>query len=110
MCKFTRKLYQLCILHVIVDVVENISRCTFSCARLGCVSLAYLWRRNQTELLQEMIDCGINAIIIKTASLGLDPDIHLGQTIAEIKPHLVKSVCLFSFSIELLHSAPQPFC
>lgn len=25
----------------------------------------YLWRRDQTELLQEMIDCQIDAIIIK---------------------------------------------
>jgi len=56
--------------------------------------MAYLWRRNQTELLQEMIDCGINAIIIKTASLGLDPELHLGQTIAELQPHLLKSVFL----------------
>jgi diphthine-ammonia ligase len=44
--------------------VENV------CKRLGCTCLAYLWRRDQGELLQEMIDCGINAIIIKTASLG----------------------------------------
>jgi len=56
------------------------------------VSLAYLWRRDQGELLQEMIDCGINAIIIKTASLGLDPNVHLGQTIAEMQAHLVESV------------------
>lgn len=64
----------------------------FRCTRLGCVSLAYLWRRNQTELLQDMIDCGIHAIIIKTASLGLDPSIHLGQTLKQIQPHLLKSV------------------
>ncbi|CAL8111401.1 unnamed protein product [Orchesella dallaii] len=61
------------------------------CSRLGLISLAYLWRRSQTELLQEMVDCGLNAILIKTASLGLDPDLHLGQTIAEMQPHLLKS-------------------
>jgi diphthine-ammonia ligase len=36
-----------------------------SCARLNLQPLAYLWRRDQAELLQEMIDCQIDAIIIK---------------------------------------------
>lgn len=63
--------------------VENV------CQRLGLVSLAYLWRRNQKELLQEMIYCGIDAIIIKVAAMGLDPRIHLGMTIRDIQPHLL---------------------
>ncbi|XP_045451767.1 diphthine--ammonia ligase [Melitaea cinxia] len=63
--------------------VENV------CQRLGLVSLAYLWRRNQKELLQEMIASGVEAIIIKVAALGLDPRIHLGMTIKEIQPHLL---------------------
>jgi len=32
--------------------------------------LAYLWRREQQELLSEMIDSGMEAILIKTAALG----------------------------------------
>lgn len=32
--------------------------------------LAYLWRRDQKELLQEMIQCGLKAMIIKVAALG----------------------------------------
>ncbi|XP_061376883.1 uncharacterized protein LOC116770905 [Danaus plexippus] len=63
--------------------VENV------CQRLGLISLAYLWRRNQKELLQEMINCGVEAIIIKVAALGLDPRIHLGMTIKDIQPHLL---------------------
>ena len=39
--------------------VENV------CARLGWTCCAYLWRRPQSELLDEMIACGLNAIIIK---------------------------------------------
>lgn len=39
--------------------VENV------CGRLNLVSLAYLWRRDQTELIQEMINCQVYAIIIK---------------------------------------------
>ncbi|CAH0625375.1 unnamed protein product [Chrysodeixis includens] len=63
--------------------VENV------CRRLGLVSLAYLWRRNQKELLQEMIASGVEAIIIKVAALGLDPRIHLGMTLRDIQPHLL---------------------
>ncbi|KAI5646301.1 diphthamide synthase domain-containing protein [Phthorimaea operculella] len=63
--------------------VENV------CHRLGLVSLAYLWRRNQKELLKEMIDSGVEAIIIKVAALGLDPRAHLGLSLREIQPHLL---------------------
>lgn len=52
--------------------VENV------CARLGLRSVAYLWRRNQNDLLEEMIGANMEAIIIKVASIGLDPEIHLG--------------------------------
>ena len=54
------------------------------------VSLAFLWRREQAELMQEMIDCDVSAIIIKVASLGLTPDRHLGKTIKDMQSHLVK--------------------
>ncbi|XP_067638725.1 uncharacterized protein [Eurosta solidaginis] len=64
--------------------VENV------CSRLNLVSLAYLWRRDQSELLQEMIDCQVHAIIIKVAALGLVPDRHLGKSLREIQPHLIK--------------------
>ena len=61
--------------------------------RLGLTPLAYLWRREQEELLKEMIDCHVNAILIKVAALGLDPKKHLGRTLAEIYPHMQKMVC-----------------
>ncbi|XP_071482370.1 uncharacterized protein [Diadema antillarum] len=61
--------------------VENV------CLRLGLTSLAYLWRRDQTELLGEMIDADIHAIIIKVAALGLTAK-HLGKSIKEIQPHM----------------------
>uniref|UniRef100_A0A182Q7B8 Diphthine--ammonia ligase n=1 Tax=Anopheles farauti TaxID=69004 RepID=A0A182Q7B8_9DIPT len=63
--------------------VENV------CTRLNLISLAYLWRRDQTELLQEMIDCQVHAIIIKVAALGLMPDRHLGKSLKEMQPHLL---------------------
>lgn len=63
-----------------------------SCSRLGLVSLAYLWRRDQSELLQEMIDGGLEAVVIKVAALGLHPSKHLGMRLQEIQPHLLKMV------------------
>jgi diphthine-ammonia ligase len=63
--------------------VENI------CARLGMTSIAYLWQRNQAELLNDMIESGLEAILIKVACYGLVPDKHLGKTLREIRPHMM---------------------
>lgn len=62
--------------------VENV------CSRLGLVSLAYLWQRKQEELLEEMIKCEIDAVLIKVATLGLDPQRHLRRSIRLLEPHL----------------------
>ncbi|XP_028731603.1 diphthine--ammonia ligase isoform X2 [Peromyscus leucopus] len=62
--------------------VENV------CKRLNLQPLTYLWQRNQEDLLREMIASNIEAIIIKVAALGLDPDKHLGKTLHEMEPYL----------------------
>ncbi|XP_037524562.1 diphthine--ammonia ligase isoform X1 [Rhipicephalus sanguineus] len=59
------------------------------CKRLGVTMLAYLWHRDQSQLLREMVDCGVRAIIIKVAALGLEPHKHLGKTLAEIYDHMI---------------------
>ena len=38
--------------------------------RLGLKCLTYLWQRDQDELLQEMIDSHVDAVLIKVAALG----------------------------------------
>ena len=43
----------------------------YRCSRLGLSALAYLWRRDQTELLGEMISSGIEAVLIKVAAMGI---------------------------------------
>ncbi len=63
------------------------------CARLGLVSLAYLWQAEQRALLQAMIDGGLQAIIIKVAVYGLNRA-DLGKTLAEVQPKLEQLVCL----------------
>ena len=42
----------------------------YRCDRLGLTSLAYLWRRDQKELLDEMIELGLEAVLIKVAAIG----------------------------------------
>ena len=48
------------------------------CLRLGLTPLAFLWQRDQTELLREMISAGMESVLIKVACLGLDKR-HLGK-------------------------------
>lgn len=89
------------------------------CERLGLVSLAYLWQRDQKELLQEMTEVPIDAVLIKVrartskpddpfdcptrislthasnaqvAALGLDPYKHLGKSITALRPLLFRLV------------------
>ncbi|KVI09566.1 hypothetical protein Ccrd_012047 [Cynara cardunculus var. scolymus] len=64
--------------------VENV------CSRLGLISLAYLWKLDQSLLLQEMIETGIFAITVKVAAIGLDPSKHLGKEMSYLWPHLLK--------------------
>jgi len=61
--------------------VENV------CGRVGLTPLCYMWNRNQSELLHEMILAGIEAIFVKVAVVGLDAS-HLGKTIAQLYPLL----------------------
>jgi len=50
------------------------------CSRLGLTSLAYLWQRDQNELLEEMKSCGLESAIIKVAGAGLTLK-HLGKSV-----------------------------
>ncbi|THH10075.1 hypothetical protein EW145_g1577 [Phellinidium pouzarii] len=57
------------------------------CLRLSLTPLCYLWQRNQDELLHEMIQTGLDAVLIKVAGIGLTTK-HLGKTLAEMQPTL----------------------
>ncbi|XWS57766.1 hypothetical protein CRYUN_Cryun09bG0201400 [Craigia yunnanensis] len=69
------------------------------CSRLGLVSLAYLWKQDQSLLLQEMITNGIVAITVKVAAIRLDPAKHLGKEIAFLKPYLHKLKALYGINV-----------
>lgn len=63
--------------------VENI------CSRLGLVSLSYLWERDQSELLNEMISHGMRSVIIKSCAYGMG-EVDLLKTIQELQPKFEK--------------------
>jgi diphthine-ammonia ligase len=68
------------------------------CQRLSLITLSYLWQRDQDELLSEMIDSGLEAIIIKVAGVGLSVK-HLGKTLQEMQPTLRRLVSILPCSI-----------
>ncbi|KAE9588765.1 hypothetical protein Lal_00042259 [Lupinus albus] len=69
------------------------------CSRLGFVSLAYLWRQDQSLLLQEMIGNGIVAVTVKVAAMGLDPAKHLGKELAFLTAYLHKLKELYGINV-----------
>ncbi|KAJ8442254.1 hypothetical protein Cgig2_005194 [Carnegiea gigantea] len=73
--------------------VENV------CSRLGFVSLAYLWKQEQSLLLHKMITSGIIAILVKVAAIGLHPAKHLGKEIADLESHLHRLNGLYGINV-----------
>ena len=67
------------------------------CRRLNLTPLCYLWQRNQQELLSEMIDAGMDAILIKVAGIGLTTA-HLGKNLVQMEPTLLKLVSISLYS------------
>lgn len=63
--------------------VENV------CDRLSLTLLAYLWQRDQAELMSEICALGLDARLIKVAAIGLTEK-HLGKPLAQMYPILVK--------------------
>ena len=61
------------------------------CRRLALTPLSYLWQRDQAELLSEMVEAGLVAILIKVAGVGLTTQ-HLGKTLGQMQPTLQKLV------------------
>lgn len=58
-------------------------------SRLNLTVLAYLWERNQSELLREMVEANVFAILIKVACVGLSRK-HLSWSLGQIEPTMLK--------------------
>ncbi|KAG1755567.1 hypothetical protein EDB19DRAFT_1661988 [Suillus lakei] len=68
------------------------------CRRLSLTPLAYLWQRDQAELLSEMIAAGIKSVLIKVAGIGLTVK-HLGKTLHEMQDTLTRLNSLYGLHI-----------
>ncbi|GAA5821636.1 hypothetical protein JCM10212_000020 [Sporobolomyces blumeae] len=57
------------------------------CTRLALTPIAYLWQRNQRDLLHEMVVSGQESVLVKVAGAGLGVE-HLGRTLGQMEPIL----------------------
>ncbi|CAN1234009.1 Diphthine--ammonia ligase [Linum perenne] len=69
------------------------------CSRLGLVSLAYLWKQDQSLLLDEMVNHFFTSLVGSVAAMGLVPEKHLGKEISFLKPHLHKLKELYGCNV-----------
>ena len=67
-------------------------------AELNLVPLAFLWQRNQSSLLDEMVASGFVAILIKVAGIGL-VERDLGKTLNQLQPKLEHLHSLYDLSL-----------
>lgn len=59
-----------------------------ACTSVGLASIAPLWQREQSKLLDDVHAAGIECVFCRVASLGLYPSTHLGLTLHELQHHL----------------------
>ena len=59
-----------------------------ACALAGMRSLTFMWQRDQCQLLEDIVASGVDARIIKVASLGLNSR-HLGLPLKTAKDELI---------------------
>ncbi|KAG5503174.1 hypothetical protein GH5_04236 [Leishmania sp. Ghana 2012 LV757] len=71
------------------------NRVEFICDRLGLESVAYLWMRQPGEILDMARELHVQAIVVKTASIGLMPRQLIGKTLEEARPTLDKMAELY---------------
>jgi len=69
------------------------------CARLGLISLSFLWQRQQDEVFDAIVDSGIDAVLVKTAAVGLEPEKHLGKSLRALRGHFQRLHELYDFHI-----------
>lgn len=81
----------MCTFYNKYDGCSSSHRTINSCQRLSLTPLCFLWQRDQEELLSEMIEARVEAVLIKVAGIGLKP-VHLGKTLEEMQPTLLHLV------------------
>ena len=70
------------------------NRVRIVCERLGVEPLNYLWKRDQAELLDDILASGIKAMIIKTGADDIEPSKYLGAILNEKRDDLLRLVIM----------------
>jgi len=71
------------------------------CQRLGLVSISYLWQARQLPLLEKMLACGMEVILVKVAGVGLGIDL-VGKNLREVMP-LLRRLVSFPLTLQVKH-------
>ena len=61
--------------------------------------MQYLWQRDRRSLLNEMIDAGLRAVLVKVSGGGLEPRKHLGKDLASLMPAFDRLSARFGLDI-----------
>ena len=67
-------------------ILSDYQRCRVElvCKKLNLIVLSPIWQMNQIELLEGMLDCGMEIVLSKTACMGLKPIPHVGMEIGGV--------------------------
>ena len=65
--------------------------------RLGLVSLSYLWQQPQLPFFDDTIGCGVEAVLVIVAGVGLGVDL-LGMNLREVRALLARLVGAYLLS------------
>lgn len=57
-----------------------------------------MWCREQKGLLRNMLDWGLHAVVVKTASMGLSKR-HLGRPLSDLLPHFLELNQQYDFHV-----------
>ncbi|AFZ79331.1 hypothetical protein BEWA_021790 [Theileria equi strain WA] len=68
------------------------------CDRLNLKTVQPLWGRDQGELLRDMVEDGMIAILMKACCMGISEK-HLGKTIRELYPEFMMMEAEFGFNV-----------
>ncbi|CDI86092.1 hypothetical protein, conserved [Eimeria praecox] len=73
-------------------------RLEYICGLVHLLPVCLMWNREQKSLLKNMVDWGLHAVVVKTASMGLTKK-HLGRPISDLLPHFLELNRQYDFHV-----------
>jgi diphthine-ammonia ligase len=67
-------------------IISNYQRLRLEsvCSRLGMTPLCFMWERERAEILDEICAAGVEAVVVRVAGAGLDPQKHLVRLVYKV--------------------------